>query len=114
MNDRWRKVSKLRNFKERIDAVIDYWDGDPNSDPASCYDYYEYNHSDEYMHLVDSDDENNYIDYDKGTITVNGKTYGKPNMWLLHKNGHVYLLVDEKKILIKWMHGYIGVPYIYP
>ena len=98
--------------KERIDSLFDYWDG-PDSDPASAYDYYEFNHSDEYMHLVDSDDENNCIDYEAGIITVNGKTYDSQEMYLLLKDdNHVYLLVDNQEILISWLDDMIGVPWI--
>lgn len=99
--------------KERIDSLFDYWDG-PDSGPASAYDYYEFNHSDEYMHLADSDDENNRIDYEAGTIFVNGKMYNEREMYLLHKDdNHIYLLVDNREILISWLDDWIGVPWIY-
>lgn len=99
-------------LKEPIDAVMDYYDWDPNTDPASCYDYYQSEHSDEYMHMADSNDKDNYIDFNKGTITVDGKTYSEEDMQLLHENNHIYLIVEEQKILIKWLDDYIGVPYI--
>ena len=100
-------------LKEPIDAVMDYYDWDPNTDPASCYDYYQSEHSDEYMHMADSNDKDNYIDFNKGTITVDGKTYSEEDMQLLHENNHIYLIVEEQKILIKWLDDCIGVPYIY-
>lgn len=98
--------------KERIDSIFDYWSG-PDSDPASAYDYYEFNHSDEYMYLVSSHDDNNFIDYETGTITVNGKTYDSQEMYLLRKDdNHVYLLVDNQEILISWLDDMIDVPWI--
>lgn len=100
-------------FIEPIDTVLDYWDGSPETDPASVYDYYQNEHSDEYMHMASSNDENNHIDFDKGTITVDGKTYAEKRMYLLHENIHVYLFVDNQEILVRWLDDYIGVPYIY-
>ena len=38
------------------------------------------------MHMADSDDKSNYIDYDKETITVDGKTYAEEGMQFLYKN----------------------------
>lgn len=99
--------------KERIDSLLDYWDGRPDSDPASAYHYYEFNHSDEYMHLASSNDRDNYIDYDAGTIRVDGKLYNAREMYLLHKDdNHVYLLVDNQEIKISWLDNMIGVPWI--
>ena len=62
---------------------------------------------------ADSNDKDNYIDFNKGTITVDGKTYSEEDMQLLHENNHIYLIVEEQKILIKWLDDCIGVPYIY-
>ena len=68
------------------------------------------------MHLVSSHDDNNFIDYETGTIFVNGKMYSKRDkreMYLLHKDdNHVYLLVDNQEILISWLDDMIGVPWI--
>lgn len=100
-------------LKEPIDAVMDYYDYDPNTDPASCYDYYQNEHSDEYMHMADSNDKDNYIDFNKGTITVDGKTYSEEDMQLLHGDNHIYLLVEGQQILIEWLDYWIGKPYIY-
>lgn len=97
---------------EPINAVLDFWDGNPETDPASCCYYYQSAHSNEYMHMAASNDKNNNIDFDKGTITVDGKKYNEKDMQLLHENNHVYLLVEGQKILIKWLDDYIGVPYI--
>lgn len=99
-------------LKEPINAVIDYWDGSPETDPTEVYMDYQNEHSNEYMHMVASNDENNNIDFDKGTITVDGETYDENNMQLLHENNHIYLLVNKNKILITWLDDYIGVPYI--
>lgn len=97
---------------ETINTLLDYWDGSPETDPTSVYEDYQNEHSSEYMHMVSSNDENNNIDYDRGTITVDGKTYSEEEMQLLHENNHIYLIVNGQKILIKWLDDYIGVPYI--
>ena len=98
--------------KERIDSLFDYWDG-PDSGPASAYDYYESAHSDEYMFLADSNDSNNFIDYNKGTITVDGKTYDEPEMYLYKKGNHMYLSVNNQEILVSWLDDLIGTTYPY-
>lgn len=104
----------MQTFKEPVDSLFDYWDGNPETDdPAMAYDYYQDNHSDEYMHMASSNDETNHIDFENGTITIDSKKYEETNMQLIHENNHVYLLVNDQKILIKWLDDYVGQPYIY-